>query len=304
MGSASYNVFYSDHFEIQLPPDHRFPIQKYRLLRNQLIESGILDASQLKEAPLAERASILFAHDAEYTDRFLFNRLIEAEIRRIGFPWSPGLVTKVLASVGGALASARSALLQGISGNLAGGTHHAHRDWGSGYCVFNDLAVTALELLNEGLVKRVAIIDLDVHQGDGNASILNGNPHVFIFNMHCDSNFPFRKVSSTFDLPLPPGVRDAEYLDLLERNLFRVFAFEPDLILYQAGVDPLAQDALGKLDLSHAGLFARDSAVLSEAKKHGVPISLALGGGYSNPIEASLEAYLGTYRAVQRHFGS
>jgi acetoin utilization deacetylase AcuC-like enzyme len=300
----SFEVFTSDHFEIELPAGHRFPIDKYRRLRNHLIETGILNPEQLREAPLADRSSILYAHDPDYVDRFLNNRLSEAEIRRIGFPWSLGLVNKVLASVGGAIAAAQSALDHGVSGNLAGGTHHAHRDWGSGYCVFNDLAIVALKLLGEGLCQRIAIIDLDVHQGDGNASILNGHPHAFVFNMHCESNFPFRKVSSTFDLHLRAGMGDDEYLDLLEKNLFRVFEFEPDLILYQAGVDPLAQDSLGKLELTHAGLFKRDCTVIGESKKRGVPISLALGGGYSNPIEASIQAYLGTYQAVQRFFGS
>jgi acetoin utilization deacetylase AcuC-like enzyme len=300
----NYEVFYSDHFEIPLPPAHRFPIDKYRRLRERLLQTGLLTEGQLKEAPLAQRSSILFAHDRGYVERFLDNQLSEAEIRRIGFPWSQELVKKVLASVGGALASARSALIHGVSGNLAGGTHHAHRNWGSGYCVFNDLAITALELLDEGRIQRVAIVDLDVHQGDGNASILNGNPNVFIFNVHCETNFPFRKVSSTFDLSVRAGLGDFEYLELLKQNLHRVFDFRPDLILYQAGVDPLAQDTLGRLELTHSGLFDRDCTVIGESRRQGVPISLALGGGYSKPIDATLEAYLGTYRAVRRYFGS
>lgn len=299
MRARNVEIFYSDHFHIPLPVEHRFPIWKYGLLRARLLHEGLLDETELKEAPLASRESILRAHDETYTDRFLNGQLTEVEIRRVGFPWSEHLVKKVLASVGGALAAAKHALENEISGNLAGGTHHAHRDWGSGYCVFNDLAVTALELLELKLVRKVAIIDLDVHQGDGNAAILNGNPDVFILNMHCQSNFPFRKVSSTFDVELKDGVEDDEYLRLLRENIHRVFDFGPDIVLYQAGVDPLKEDALGKLNLSHSGLFQRDLFVMSECRKRRIPLSLALGGGYSRPIDATLEAYVGTYRALR-----
>lgn len=210
---------------------------------------------------------------------------------------------KVLASVGGALAAAEEALQSGISGNLAGGTHHAHRDFGSGYCAFNDQACVALELLGRGAVRRVAIVDLDVHQGDGTAAILGDREDVFLLNVYCEKNFPFRKMSSHLDLALPEGASDHEFLEKLEPGLEQVWAFGPDLVLYQAGVDPLAEDSLGKLALTHRGLYQRDLRVLSECRRRGIPVSLALGGGYSRPIEPTLEAYVGTYRAVREVFG-
>ena len=295
-------VFYSDHYDIPLPEGHRFPIKKYRLLREQLLAERLLTPVELRQAPRVGRETLLRAHTPAYVDAVLQGTLDPKIVRRIGLPWSEGLVNRSLASVGGTLAAALAALRDGVAGNLAGGTHHGHADVGSGYCVFNDFAVTLFELLARGRIRRAAIIDLDVHQGDGNAALLGGRPDVYILDVYCKYNFPFTKVSSTRNVPLPDGMNDAGYLDALQHPLEEVFDFGPDLVLYQAGVDPLAEDKLGRLSLSVAGIEARDEAVLAACRRHGVPVALALGGGYAEPIDLTVRANVGTYRALRRIF--
>ncbi|MCS7211265.1 MAG: histone deacetylase [Chloroherpetonaceae bacterium] len=295
-------VFYSDRYTIPLPEGHRFPMEKYRLIRFALLREGVVRDSELQEPPLATREQLLLAHSAEYVDAMCRGTVSPDVIRRIGFPWSEALVIRSLATVGGAIAAAESALHDGISGNLAGGTHHALRHSGEGYCVFNDLAVTALWLLKYRRVRRIAIIDLDVHQGNGNSDILRHREDVFIFSMHGEKNYPFRKVPSTLDVALPDGTDDQTFLDALAAHLPKVFAFRPDLVLYQAGVDPLKEDTLGRLALSHDGLMQRDRLVLSECRRRGIPVSLALGGGYAKPIDLTVEAHVGTYKVVREVF--
>lgn len=296
-------VFYSDTFIIPLPDTHRFPNTKYSMLRATLLRDAIVRQEQLHLSPLIEREDVLRAHDEAYVEAFETGTLEEKETRRIGFPWSEFLVTRTRATAGGALAAARSALDDGLSGQLAGGTHHAHRDFGSGYCIYNDFAIAALALLETGAVSRIAIIDLDVHQGDGNAAILGDHPGVFVFSMHGERNFPFRKTASDLDVPLPDNMTDEAYLDALDEHLPQVFAFAPDLVLYQCGVDALAQDKLGRLDLSHDGLMARDERVLGECLSRGIPVSMGIGGGYADPIDASVAAYANTYRVTKRLYG-
>ena len=296
-------VFYSDHYEVPLPDGHKFPMEKYRLVREKLLSENILESSELFEPELPARETILLAHSAEYFDAFESGKIDPKIIRRIGLPWSRELFYRSLASVGGAIGAARSALDSGIGGNLAGGTHHAFRDHGEGFCVFNDFAVVILQLLKCGLIHRAAIVDLDVHQGNGNSAILGANPDVFIFSMHGARNYPFTKVPSTLDLALEDNTNDEEYLTLLKKNLPAIFEFKPDIILYQAGVDPLKEDSLGRLALTKEGLMERDRFVLSECKSRGIPISLGLGGGYSKPVTHSVEAYCGTYRVVKELFG-
>ncbi len=291
--------FYSDTFNLPLPAGHRFPGGKYTMLRERLLDEAVLHSDQLHRSPLADTADLHRAHDVDYVAQFESGSLDREAMRRIGFPWSEHLVRRVRATVGGAVAAARAALDEGISGQLAGGTHHAHRDFGSGYCVYNDQAVAALRALASKWVERVAIIDLDVHQGDGSAAILTGNPLVFVFSMHGEKNFPFRKSTSDLDVALPDGADDAAYLDALDEHLSAVFAFRPDLVLYQAGVDPLKEDRLGRLALTYAGLKARDEMVFRACLLNGVPVSMALGGGYCDPIDASVEAYANTYRAAK-----
>ncbi len=277
-------------------------MEKYRLIRLALLREGVVRDSELLEPPLATRDQLLLAHSPDYVDAICSGSASPDVIRRIGFPWSEGLVLRSLATVGGALAAAAAALQDGVSGNLAGGTHHALRNAGEGYCVFNDLAVVALWLLKQHYVRRVAIIDLDVHQGNGNSEILGGREDVFIFSMHGAKNYPFRKVPSTLDVALPDYTSDAEFLDALALHLPKVFDFQPDIVLYQAGVDPLKEDALGRLALTHQGLMERDRMVLTACKRLGIPVSLALGGGYAKPIELTVEAHVGTYKVVREIF--
>jgi acetoin utilization deacetylase AcuC-like enzyme len=220
-------------------------------------------------------------------------------MRRIGFPWTPELVVRSFTIVGGAIASAEEALESGFAGNLAGGTHHALWDAGEGFCVFNDLAVVTMSLLTRGLVRRVAIVDVDVHQGNGNSAILGKRDDVYILSLHGEKNYPFRKVPSTVDIDLPDNTGDDEYLPILQRELERVIAWKPDIILFQAGVDPLKEDFLGRLSLTMKGLAKRDEIVLSACKRHGIPVSIAMGGGYAKPIEHTVEAHIQTYKVLR-----
>lgn len=270
------------------------------MLRKLLLKDSVLQEVQLVESLPASDESILRAHAAGFVAQFEIGELEEKAMKRIGFPWSPELVRRVRATAGGAIAAAETAQEYGISGQLAGGTHHAHRTFGSGYCVYNDQAVAALHLLATRKAERVAIIDLDVHQGDGSAAIFAANPSVFVFSMHGEKNFPFRKFPADLDVALPDGTGDEDYLRALTNHLPTVFEFRPDLILYQAGVDPLAEDRLGRLALTHNGLIQRDRAVLHACKGRGIPVSMAIGGGYADPIEASVMAYANTYRVAKK----
>ncbi|PYX22995.1 MAG: histone deacetylase, partial [Acidobacteria bacterium] len=254
-------LFYTDHCVLPLPPEHKFPIGKYRMLRELLVKDGFFT---LEEAPLAHTATIVLAHDAEYVEAFLQGTLSAGSVRRIGFPWSPGLVRRTLASVGSTLAATREAVATGWGGTLAGGTHHAFAAEGSGFCVFNDIAVAARWVHRERCLQRgrVAVIDLDVHQGDGTADIFRGDASVMTLSVHCKNNFPLRKQQSSLDVELDAGVGDEEYLRVLEAVLPRVWEFGPEFVFYQSGVDGLASDRLGRLRLSHAGLMERDRMMM------------------------------------------
>jgi acetoin utilization deacetylase AcuC-like enzyme len=297
-------VFHSDHHVVPLPPGHRFPMGKYRVLREALVASGILRADDLMPAELVDRQTLLLAHTARWVHAVLENRLSEAEMRRLGFPWSPELVRRSRAAVGGTCAAAEQALADGIGCNLAGGTHHAFADHGEGYCVFNDIAVSIRALQAEGAMRKALVVDLDVHQGNGTASLFACDPDVFTFSIHGERNFPFRKQRSSLDIGLPDGTGDDVYLDVLARHLPRVLeAARPELVYYQAGVDPLAEDSLGRLALTHDGLEARDTFVLEAARRAGAPVVVTLGGGYSRPLGATVRAHIGTYRAVRSVWG-
>lgn len=285
-------LFYTDQYVLPLPEGHRFPIQKYRMTRDLLAASGYF---AFTPAPLADRETIELAHDPGYVSAFVDGQLSAQAMRRIGFPWSRELVTRTLASVGGTLAATREALSSGWSGNLAGGTHHAFRAEGSGYCVFNDIAVAVNWLRRSNRARRVAIVDLDVHQGDGTAQIFLDEPDVLTTSIHCEVNFPFRKQQSKIDISLREGTADDEYLRHVEGLLPQIFAFKPDVIFYQAGADPLASDALGKLELSHAGLTARDRMVMEAVRQADLPFVITMGGGYCRPIELTAQAHANTY---------
>ena len=268
---------------------HRFPVTKYGLLRDELMQhAGFV----FEPAPLASLDDIKAAHDPVYVDAFCAGTLSEPAMRRIGFPWSQGLVTRTLASAGGTLAATREALTTGLGCTLAGGTHHAYAAEGSGFCVFNDIAIAIRRLLPEA---RVAVIDLDVHQGDGTAHIFAGEPRVFTVSLHGRNNFPFRKQKSSLDVPLEDGCEDVEYHRALDPVLPQIRQFKPDFLFFQAGVDGLREDKLGKLNLTMAGLAHRDEKIFALAAKLGVPMVVTMGGGYGDPISATVAAHAQTY---------
>jgi acetoin utilization deacetylase AcuC-like enzyme len=291
--------YYPDVEEMPVPAGHRFPASKYRLLREAIARDDILPSAMLSPSIPATRDDLLRAHAASYVDAVFDGSLDKNIVRRIGLPWSPTLVRRSRATVGGAMVAARSALETGISGQLAGGTHHAHREFGSGFCVFNDLAVTTLTLLAEQRVERVVILDVDVHQGDGNAAILREDARVFVISLHGAKNFPFRRMPSDLDIDLPDDTADEAYLHALADVLPAIAAFRPDILLYLSGVDPLKQDRLGRLALSHIGLAERDRMVFEFARRRGIPVSIAIGGGYADPISVSVEAYANTFRVAR-----
>lgn len=293
-------VFYCDHFEVVLPPKHRFPMHKYGLLRERLVDEGIVGQEELAPATTAPLEDLFAVHDADYVQGFLEGNLPRKAVQRIGFPWSEEMVMRSLGSVGSTLAAVDAALEDGLSGTLAGGTHHAYRDFGSGYCVFNDLAVAARRVLDRRAVERVLVFDVDVHQGDGTASIFEDEPRVFTCSIHGERNFPSRKQRSDLDIPLPDEIGDDAYLSALDGALDEAMErSRPDLVLYQGGVDVLAVDRLGRMALSEAGVEERDRRALSRFRGEGLPVALTLGGGYADPVEASVSAYAGTYRVAR-----
>jgi acetoin utilization deacetylase AcuC-like enzyme len=297
MSRARLKLFYCDQYHFPLTKGHRFPLAKYRLLRETLCTN---EAFELREAPLASRENVLRVHTADYFDGFLHGKLEAASMRRIGFPWSAELVTRTLASTGATLQATRQALTSGLSGTLAGGTHHAFRSQGAGFCVFNDLAVAIEDIRATTALRRIAVVDLDVHQGDGTAAIFAGDPGVFSLSMHGKYNFPFRKQRSQLDVELEDGTEDGDYLLLLEKALNKVWEFSPELILYQSGVDGLKSGRLGRLALTPEGLVQRDELVMEAAKQRRLPLAITLGGGYSEPIELTVEAHANNFRVASR----
>jgi len=294
-------IFSTDQYQITLPEGHKFPVLKYGMLRRLLENDALFDVTQ---APQAQLETVALAHDPAYVEAFVAGRLESAAIRRIGLPWSHALVQRAFASVGGTISASLDALEHGWGATLGGGTHHAFRSEGAGFCVFNDIAVAIHFLRQRKLIHRAAVIDLDVHQGDGTAEIFQDDPDVFTLSIHCQSNFPFRKKRSRLDVPLPDGVEDAEYLRQLNDALPAAFAFKPDIVFYQSGVDPLASDVLGRLALTHQGLIQRDRTVFAFVQGFGAPFVLTSGGGYSRPIALSAEAHASTYRAAWETFRS
>jgi acetoin utilization deacetylase AcuC-like enzyme len=266
---------------------------KYRLLRDRIAAGGFW---QLESAAPASVETIKLAHDPEYVDHFVRGTLAPAAMRRIGFPWSEGLVKRTLASAGGTLAATRDALDTGFGGTLAGGTHHAFRNQGSGFCVFNDVAVAIYSLRAEGRASRAAVVDLDVHQGDGTAHFFEHDPDVLTISVHGKNNFPFHKQRSRFDVELADQTGDEEYLRALDSVLPRVAEFHPEIVFYLSGVDALASDVLGRLALTPEGLQRRDRRVIGLCRRF--PLVITLGGGYSKPIELTAEAHANTFRVA------
>lgn len=296
-------IFYTDRYVLPLPPGHRFPMGKYEQLRQRVLAAQLNGSDELREPHSATDEEILLAHDREYLQRVVEGSLTNAELRRIGFPWSPQMVERSRRSSGATLSAARAATRDGVGVNLAGGTHHAFRGHGEGCCVFNDAAITALNLQREGLARRVVVIDCDVHQGNGTASILQADPTVFTFSIHGANNFPFRKEVSDLDIELPDGTRDEAYLRELECGLAHALsASQADFAIYLAGADPFEDDRLGRLKLSKAGLQARDHFVLSTLKSCGIPVAIAMAGGYARTIEDSVEIHFNTVATAHSLF--
>lgn len=288
-------VFYCDHFVLPLPPGHRFPMEKYSLLRGRVALDGRDD---LRVPDPATDEELLRVHDPDYVARVVSGTLAPEEVRRIGFPWSPQLVERSRRSVGGTVGASRAALEDGISANLAGGTHHAFAHRGEGFCVFNDVAVAARALQAEGRASRMAVLDLDVHQGNGTAAIFRGDDSVFTFSVHGANNYPFHKEDGDLDMELPDGSGDDVFLSAVERGVKVALAEGADLAFYLAGADPFEGDRLGRLAVSKTGMAERDALVLDLCRDAGVPVAVVMSGGYARNVEDTVDIHHATIRAA------
>lgn len=288
-------IIYHPEYVSPLPVEHRFPMEKFRLLYEILQDEKIASSNNTRKPERASDSDVLLVHDATYVRSFSEGTLSDKELRRIGLPWSRSLVNRTKRAVGGTLLTARLAIRHGIALNTAGGTHHAHPGFGSGFCIFNDLAITARRLVTDGDVERVLILDLDVHQGDGTVAAIRNDLTIFGADVHCGDNFPFRKQTGDIDMALPVGTTDTEYLTVVAQVLERALEMsDPDLVLYDAGVDVFSMDLLGKLNLTADGIEQRDRLVLSRLVRDGVPVAAVIGGGYQKDVRrlASLHATL------------
>ncbi|KAK9906768.1 hypothetical protein WJX75_007622 [Coccomyxa subellipsoidea] len=282
-------------------------MSKYRLTRLALEQdASVRDLMEIREASQATEEDLALAHDSFYVRRFFEGHLSPKEMRSIGFPWSPGLVSRARASAGGTLAATRALLEWQLpfTANIAGGTHHAFADRGEGFCVFNDIAVSARMAMAEEGIERVLVIDLDVHQGNGTSAIFAGDERVTTFDVHGDKNYPWKtRSTSTYDVALPDATGDEEYLALLREWLPRLFAqHQPQLVFFQAGVDAMEKDSFGRLSLTRKGLMERNKMVLSKCLEEGVPTVITMGGGYSRPIDNTVEAHADVYRAAAQMY--
>ncbi len=290
----------SAHYAIPLPGGHRFPIAKYALLRDALLADGTIARADLHDPARAPSHAVARVHDTSYVARLTAGRMPAAEQRALGFPWSEALVERSFRAAGGTLEAATHALEAGVAMNLAGGTHHAFASHGEGFCVLNDVAIAVRELRAQERLGRVAIVDLDVHQGNGTHSILASDRESFTFSMHGRRNYPFRKVAGRLDVELEDGTGDTEYLERLAAALPQVLAeARPDLVLYLAGADPHEGDTLGRLALTFAGLMRRDALVLESARAVGVPVAIVIAGGYGRDINDTVRVHANTARVAR-----
>jgi acetoin utilization deacetylase AcuC-like enzyme len=296
------HVWSSARYAFPLPEGHRFPIEKYALLRESVIAEGIVPRENVHEAARVSRDDLLLAHTADYIDRFTNGELANDEIRKLGLPWSPELVERSYRSTSGTVEASRFALDAGIAMNLSGGTHHAFAGHGEGFCVFNDVAVAVRVLQRDAKISRAAIVDLDVHQGNGTHAIFADDSRVFTFSMHGGLNYPFHKVPGRLDVELSDRTGDDEYLTRLANVLPTVLAeSQPDLVIYLAGADPHEDDRLGRLALSFDGLARRDSMVIEHCREVGLPVAVVIGGGYGRPIETTVSVHTNTARIAARY---
>ncbi|MFL5613175.1 MAG: histone deacetylase [Gemmatimonadaceae bacterium] len=297
-----FQLWSSARYTFPLPEGHRFPIAKYERLREQVLIEGIVPPEALLEPARATRESLLLVHTTDYVSRFCGGGLTASELRRLGFPWSPALVERSLRAVGGTCEAAVAALAHGVAMNLAGGTHHAFPSHGEGFCVFNDVAVAVRLLQRSGRIRRAAIVDLDVHQGNGTNAIFAADESVFTFSMHGGKNYPFHKVPGSLDIELPDGADDDLYLMLLAEHLPDILArSQPDLVIYLAGADPHEGDALGRLGLTFDGLARRDAIVIDLCREVGLPVAITIAGGYGRDLGDTVRIHLETARIASRY---
>ncbi|PWT93466.1 MAG: histone deacetylase [Blastocatellia bacterium] len=295
-------VFYSPRYYADIGDSHIFPIRKFELVRDRLLNEGTLTSDEIVEPRPATPDEVLLVHTNDYISRLCEGQLTSREIRRLGLPWSKALVQRSFFAVGGTIAATRVAVEEGYGSNLAGGTHHAFADRGEGFCVLNDVAVAIRSLRREGLFERVAIVDCDVHQGNGTAQIFAEDPQTFTFSMHGANNYPLFKAQSNLDIELPDGTDDDQYLDMLSRSLTKVLEHEPEIIFYLAGADPYAGDKLGKLALSIDGLRTRDALILRKCFESELPVVTVMSGGYGKILDDTIEIHCNTIRTVKDIF--
>ncbi len=291
-------IFFAERAPLPLPAGHRFPAPKYTALWQRVIEAGLVRPDELQTAEPATDAQLLRVHTPEYLEKLVQGTLSEREVRRIGFPWSPQLIERSRCSVGATIAASRAALEDGgLAANLGGGTHHAYPDHGEGYCIFNDVAVAARLLLDEGRLQRMVVVDCDVHQGNGTAAIFADDDRVFTFSVHGQKNFPFHKEVGDLDIALPDGSDDEAFLQAVREGAEQALEFsQAELAFYIAGADPFIGDKLGRMAVTKAGLAERDRIVLTMCRAAGLPVAIVMGGGYANEVEDIVDIHLQTIR--------
>ena len=294
-------IIYHPDYIAPLPPGHRFPMSKFEKLYELLLAEGVAQTAQFHTPKRPPPELIELVHTSEYVKAYCEGTLEPKAQRRIGLPWSPELVNRTCVAVGGTILTAQMALSQGLACNTAGGTHHAFPSYGSGFCIFNDLAIACRVLQKFGLVQNIFIVDLDGHQGNGTAVIFQGDDSVFTFSMHCEVNFPGTKQTSDLDVPLTVGMEDDAYLQTLANYLPDLLShIQPDLVLYDAGVDPHIGDRLGKLALSDTGIFLREMQVLSTCVAAGYPVACVIGGGYADDMKSLVWRHSLLHRAASQ----
>lgn len=292
----------SSRYTIPLPDGHRFPIEKYTLLRDRVLADDLVDPARVYEPSRVVAADLLAVHSDDYVDRLTSGLLTNSELRRLGFPWSEQLVERSWRSAGGTCEAVEAALSDGVAINLAGGTHHAFPDHGEGFCVFNDVAIAVCRQLGRGRIQRAAIIDLDVHQGNGTHQIFAGDDRVYTFSMHGRRNYPYHKVPGDLDIELEDGCGDDAYNELLADALPAVLSSaRPELVVYLAGADPHENDRLGRLALTFEGLARRDHLVLRSCREVGIPVAITIAGGYGREIASTIQVHVNTVRAAREY---
>lgn len=300
MNKHGFAIVYHPDYVAPLPDAHRFPMPKFKVLRDLLIKDGVIGLEQIYQPELPNLEHIQLVHTPEYVQAYCNGTLDAKDQRRIGLPWSEALAHRTRIAIGGTILAAKLALNYGCACNTAGGTHHAFPNYGSGFCIFNDLAIATRTLQHQGLVNKILIVDLDVHQGDGTAWIFQDDDSVFTFSMHCEANFPGKKQRSDLDVPLPIGLDDEGYLQILASHLSDLLTeVKPDLVLFDAGVDTHVSDRLGKLSLTDRGIYRRERMVLSTCKAGGYPVASVIGGGYSKDMSALVYRHSLLHRAAQ-----